>query len=132
MKPGVGVFPEVLCCSPSAGTELRLLLLSEPPLHCRDFSWGRFLGFSLALAEIEQKLWVYVICWERISTAGAARELVRAGTGWSTGGAPWAPEGTVLHEGSSQSPALAAALGQGGWAGLQPLQAMQPGRRADG
>lgn len=55
MKCGLGVFPEVLCCSPSAGTELRLSLLSEPPLHCRDFSWGRFLGFCLALAEVERR-----------------------------------------------------------------------------
>lgn len=57
---------------------------------------------------VEQRLWVYIMCWERISTAGAARELVRAGTGWSTGGAPWAPEGTVLHGGSSKSRNLSA------------------------
>lgn len=71
MKGGVGVFPGVFVVLPSGGAELRLSLLSELPSIIGTSAGGVSWGFVLLLLKwnVDQELWVYRMCWERISSA---------------------------------------------------------------
>lgn len=74
MKSGVGAFPGVSCCSTFSRSRTEALVALKAPLH------GHFPGVCLVLPKlnVEQKLWVYRMCWERTSTAS-----VCASQGWT-------------------------------------------------